>query len=180
MILWIVLSTQMLSLVLHQLILKAASEFNISQVCKFNQYVFKCLFTIIWLCMWAYVSISTIIISSGPLKIEIKTKSWCKPKLSTTKYMDFFEAKAACSVNDKCSMFYDYRGRKYYYLCGEPTRIYTSSKGSIRYTIENGKYIMILLYVIYNITIYYFAKWLFDESTFIRLKYLGTREKNLD
>ena len=64
--------------------------------------------------------------------------------------MDFFKAKAACSVNDKCSMFYDYRGRKYYYLCGEPTRIYTSSKGSIRYTIENGKYIMILLYVIYT------------------------------
>ena len=83
-----------------------------------------------------------IVIHSGPLKIEVKTKSWCKPKLSTRKYLDFFEAKAACSVNEKCSMFYDFRGRKYYYLCREPTRIYSSSSGSILYTIENGNHIV--------------------------------------
>ena len=91
-----------------------------------------------------------IVIHSGPLKIEVKTKSWCKPKLSTRKYLDFFEAKAACSVNEKCSMFYDFRGRNYYYLCGEPTLIRTSSSGSIRYIIEKGNYIMILLYLIYT------------------------------
>ena len=78
------------------------------------------------------------------MKIETYIEQWCKPKLSATKYMEFFEAKEACSVNEKCSMFYDYRGRNYYYLCGAPTRYMRSTKGSIRYAISNGNIIIVM------------------------------------
>ena len=69
----------------------------------------------------------------GPLAYERKPKNWCKPKLISKKFESYLEAKEACSIDRKCKMFYDFRGRGYYYQCGYSSSIKWSESGSILY-----------------------------------------------
>ena len=74
------------------------------------------------------------LIHVGPWTYIEWEKNWCTPYLKPKKvYGSFLLAKEACSVNEKCDMFYDRRGTKQYYLCGSSTRVKPSSKGSILY-----------------------------------------------
>ena len=86
------------------------------------------------------------VIYLGPLEYEEKERSWCTPSLEPkTRYESFFDAKTACSVNDKCAYFYDSKGRDIYYLCDDSSRIKYSSKGSIQHIKYKGTYIIIKL-----------------------------------
>ena len=107
----------------------------------------------ILLCLFASI---TIITKDKPLPIYIicvaylgsvdyieNSRTWCTPYLKPkTRYGSFLEAQEACSSNNKCSMFYDYRGRNYYYLCGYHSRIKMSRKGSTAYKKPHGKCIL--------------------------------------
>ena len=88
--------------------------------------------------MHIYLDIAIYFIHVGPLTYKRKSKSWCTPKLYKTRYESYAEAKGTCSKDDDCAMFYDYRGRGYYYLCGYPTTTKPSSKGSILYSKMQG------------------------------------------
>ena len=79
-------------------------------------------------------------ISVGSLKYEVRDSCWCSPQLDKKKYMNFIDAKAACSVNEKCPMFYDFRGRGYYYLCGETSHDNWSTRNSTLYMKYEGTF----------------------------------------
>ena len=79
---------------------------------------------------------------AGPWNYIEWEGNWCTPYIKPKKIYDsFLEAKEACSINEKCDMFYDRRGIKKYYLCEGSSTVKQSSKGSILYR-KKGIYIL--------------------------------------
>ena len=91
-----------------------------------------------------YFHISICFKSLGKWKYTEHTKSWCGPKIKGGgTYYSLYEAKKACSVNDECGKFYDSKGRGIYSLCRYSGSTQYSKTGSILYTKQPGKFIII-------------------------------------